>query len=340
MAGSALTSAVMRKAPLQTARCLFLKPYRGKTRRTVLGRAAGNVVYGGTAHPPATERAGSDKPPPTDARASALPDNFRVGGWKRDLRWKCEPTSQTERTRLETLHLRVRAPAPYPTTVSARWLHRHQSDPAGQSCRRLLQSARHGGAAHQGRQQRDCVDPAVAHEVPQQRGSTAASCAGLKSRQLHAHPGSAGGGQALVADLVAAKAGEDWRQDRRPRPVRHVPDGRGCGAGGPVRRNPAADSSTPGAASTSVRRSLMPMLQQTTGEVRFADHKRRHQRAGIAVLTAIPTNSRRIPSRTAPKIASVGDPNYRLLTNRGPSGECRLRTRTGRGRLFGTGIPK
>ena len=67
------------------------------------------------------------------------------------------------------------------------------------------------------------------------------------------------------------------------------------------------------------------MLQQTTGEVRFADHKRRHQRAGIAVLTAIPTNSRRIPSRTAPKIASVGDPNYRLLTNRGPSGECRLR---------------
>ena len=33
----------------------------------------------------------------------------------------------------------------------------------------------------------------------------------------------------------------------------------------------------------------MPMLQQTTGEVRFADHKQRHQRAGVAVLTAIPT---------------------------------------------------
>ena len=27
----------------------------------ILGRAAGNVVYGGTAHPPATERAGPDK---------------------------------------------------------------------------------------------------------------------------------------------------------------------------------------------------------------------------------------------------------------------------------------
>ena len=69
----------------------------------------------------------------------------------------------------------------------------------------------------------------------------------------------------------------------------------------------------------------MPMLQQTTGEVRLADHKRRHQRAGVAVLTAIPTNSRRIPSRTALNIASAGNPNYCLLTNRGSSGECRIK---------------
>ena len=66
------------------------------------------------------------------------------------------------------------------------------------------------------------------------------------------------------------------------------------------------------------------MLQQTTGEVRLADHKRRHQRAGVAVLTAIPTNSRRILSRTALKIASAANPNYCLITNRGSSGECRL----------------
>ena len=45
---------------------------------------------------------------------------------------------------------------------------------------------------------------------------------------------------------------------------------------GPVRRNPAADSSTRRAASTSVRRSLMPMLRQATAEVRITDHKRRH----------------------------------------------------------------
>ncbi len=54
----------------------------------------------------------------------------------------------------------------------------------------------------------------------------------------------------------------------------------------------------------------MPMLQQTTGEGRLADHKRHHQRAGIAVLTAIPTNSRRIPSRTARKIVSAGIRSY------------------------------
>jgi len=71
----------------------------------------------------------------------------------------------------------------------------------------------------------------------------------------------------------------------------------------------------------------MQMLQQTTGEVRLADHKRRHQRAGVAVLTAIPTNSRRILSRTALKIASAGNPNYCLLTNRGSSGKCRFQHR-------------
>ncbi len=34
------------------------------------------MVYGGTAHPPAIERAGADKPPPKDARASVLPDDL------------------------------------------------------------------------------------------------------------------------------------------------------------------------------------------------------------------------------------------------------------------------
>ena len=85
----------------------------------------------------------------------------------------------------------------------------------------------------------------------------------------------------------------------------------------------------------------MPMLQQTTVEVSLAGHKRRHQRAGVAVLMAIPTNSRRIPSRTALNIASAGNPNYCLLTNRGSSGECRMSfglVWVGRGLVIGDSI--
>ena len=84
MAGSVLTPVVLRKAPFRTVRCLMLEAVLWENPTYgILGRAAGNVVYGGTAHPPATERAGSDKPPPTDARASALPDSGRrrQAGW-------------------------------------------------------------------------------------------------------------------------------------------------------------------------------------------------------------------------------------------------------------------
>ncbi len=51
-----------------------MKPYPGKPDVRNFRGDAGNVVYGGIAHPPAIERAGSDKPPPKDARASVLPD--------------------------------------------------------------------------------------------------------------------------------------------------------------------------------------------------------------------------------------------------------------------------
>ena len=85
MAGSALTSTMLRKAPYRTVRCLMLRaglwenPMSG-----ISGGAAGNVYYGGTANPPATERAGPDKPPPTVARASALPDDRSARrGWSR-----------------------------------------------------------------------------------------------------------------------------------------------------------------------------------------------------------------------------------------------------------------
>ena len=57
--------------------------------------------------------------------------------------------------------------------VSARRLHRHQSDPPGRAGRRLLQPARHGRAVHQGRQERHQVDAAV---VPVVRRPTPCGC--------------------------------------------------------------------------------------------------------------------------------------------------------------------
>ena len=95
MAGSALTSEDLRKAPYRTARCLLLEAGPWENPKSgILGGAAGNVVYGGTVNPPRNRKGGAGNPPPTGARASALPNNFREGGWKRGLWWNCEPTSQ------------------------------------------------------------------------------------------------------------------------------------------------------------------------------------------------------------------------------------------------------
>ena len=41
---------------------------------------AGNVAYGGTVNPPRYRKGGAGNPPPTGARASALPDGGHLGG--------------------------------------------------------------------------------------------------------------------------------------------------------------------------------------------------------------------------------------------------------------------
>ena len=40
----------------------------------ISGGAAGNVAYGGTVNPPRNRKGGAGNPPPTGARASALPN--------------------------------------------------------------------------------------------------------------------------------------------------------------------------------------------------------------------------------------------------------------------------
>ena len=100
-------------------------------------------------------------------------------------------------------------------------------------------STRHRRAVHQRGQERDPLDPAVMPEVPQQRGAAPASRAGLQPRQLHAEPGAARCRETVVTDQPARQAHQDRREDRPPRALRHVPDGRSRHPARPVRRHPA-----------------------------------------------------------------------------------------------------
>ncbi len=49
----------------------------------ISGGAAGNVAYGGTVNPPRNRKGGAGNPPPTGARASALPDSGASHGQNR-----------------------------------------------------------------------------------------------------------------------------------------------------------------------------------------------------------------------------------------------------------------
>jgi hypothetical protein len=117
----------------------------------------------------------------------------------------------------------------------------------------LLQPARHLRAMDQRREGSDQVDALVMPFLRCQRGSPSAPCAGLQPRQLHANPGDARGSGAVVPDEFAGEADQDRRQGRQPRPLRHVPDGRGRGAATDVPRHPAADRPTAGTADASMR---------------------------------------------------------------------------------------
>ena len=56
----------------------------------------------------------------------------------------------------------------------------------------------------------------------------------------------------MVADQPAREADQDRRQGHQPRPLRHLPDGRGRGAAADVRGHPVADRPTAGTACASV----------------------------------------------------------------------------------------
>ena len=106
---------------------------------------------------------------------------------------------------------------------------------------RLLQSARHGGAVHQGRQERDQLDPAFLPWLPQQRGASSAARLGIQLGQLPAHARLARRSGPLVADHLTREADQDWSEGRAPQPLHHFPDGGSGGLERPVPKNPEAD---------------------------------------------------------------------------------------------------
>ena len=75
---------------------------------------------------------------------------------------------------------------------------------------------------------RDPVNTPVVPQVRPQCRSPPASRARLQPRQLHAHPRAARCRGTVVTDQPAREAHQDRSEDRAPRALRHVPDGRGC----------------------------------------------------------------------------------------------------------------
>src|SRR5262245_41322589 len=125
-------------------------------------------------------------------------------------------------------------------------------------------------AMDQGGQGRDQVDAVVMPNIRRQRRPFSASCARLQSRQFLANPGDAGADQGLVTDAPEGEADQDRREGREPRPLRRLPDGRGCHPTANVPGDFAAHRGTTAAAtpSASMRRSIVMRSRATTGRVR------------------------------------------------------------------------
>src|SRR5208282_2735765 len=87
--------------------------------------------------------------------------------------------------------------------------------------------------------------------------------------QLHANPSDARVSRTVVADEFAGEADQDRCQGGQPRPLRHVPDGRGRSATTDVQRNPHAHCPVAGATRTSVKGPRDQMRRARKAEARL-----------------------------------------------------------------------
>ena len=210
-----------------------LLPRRRGVRQARAVRAAGGRGHR-LRHPPAGQRgpAGADRPPADPARR---PPAEEAAGVLRQLQL---PGAELDQAAPGGGQGRV-APG---RAVPAGRLHRHQPDPAGRSGSVKFYNGR--GTAEQWikegkkalRWTRLSCRAFRDNAVRLQLFALAYNLANfLRSLALPRRGG------AVVADDAAREAGQDRRPDRAPRPLRRVPAGRGGGAAGAVRRDPAPD---------------------------------------------------------------------------------------------------
>ncbi len=128
----------------------------------------------------------------------------------------------------------------------------------------------------------------------------------------------------VVAGDAAGEAGQDRREDGPPRPLYHVPDGRGRDIAADVRTNPGADRPAACAAGAGLIE-VITARGKATGEVCLDDRKTGVQ-CDETAPGVDPGGWRSVWSQPVSfTIAPEGGDTYAEAQNRRSSGQCRLR---------------
>jgi hypothetical protein len=125
--------------------------------------------------------------------------------------------------------------------ISSRGLHRDEPDPAKPGGGAVPQQARHLRAVDQGRQASGEDDAVELPPVPIERSAGVAECDCLQPGESVAAAGAAEENRQVVADQLAAAAGEDGRSAREARPLLLAAAGREPSHLPPLRVHAAAD---------------------------------------------------------------------------------------------------
>jgi hypothetical protein len=118
------------------------------------------------------------------------------------------------------------------------------------------------------------------------------------------------------ANQPARKADQDRRQGRQPRPIRHVPAGRGRGVATDVRGYPDAHRPAAGTTCAGVRSAGADVRQTMTGEVRLDERKATSSSVSVRSIGCVGRlrlSAERLPLPKKPKGAilvstSTGNP--------------------------------